>query len=146
MKEPKRITQLEYRKRLDVMTALLARSIPYSHLVRIACQQWDVSERQAKRYIQKAREQEKNIGSQPLTNQYYQLIGRFIYIYQQAIQLRDLELARRSGQDMLKLLKQAKRDLSHEEFQSCESRLVGPNELEALVRALEKQGKNYPDE
>lgn len=146
MIKTKRVTQMEYRQRVDMMTALLARGLPYSHMVRIAQDQWGVSERQAKRYIQMAKGQEKRFGTQPMVDQYSQVIGKFIYIYSQAIHHQDLELARRTTRDMMKWLAQAKRELSDEEFQSCQSRLVESGHLEEVVRALAKEGKNYPVE
>lgn len=145
MKPPQRVTQIEYQKRLDILMALCARGLPSSQLIKIACQQWDVSERQAKRYLKKAREQQAKIGSQPLEEHYSHLLLRFNYIYQQAIQLRDLELARRTASDLAQLLRQQRKDLMNDASPSHQPRLVGSDELEELIRSLENEGQNHPE-
>jgi hypothetical protein len=145
MKSPQRVTQIEYQKRLDILTALCARGLPYSQLVKIACQQWAVSERQAKRYLKKAREQQSNLGFQSLEDRYSHLLLRFNYIYQQAILLRDLELARRTMSDLMQLFRQQQKDLMNDPSLSHQSRLVGSDELEALIQSLEAEGENFPE-
>lgn len=145
MKSPQRVTQIEYQKRLDVLMALCARGLPSSQLIKIACQQWDVSERQAKRYLKKAREQQAKLGSQSVEDRYSQLLLKFNYIYQQAIQLRDLELARRAASDLAQLLRQQRKDLMNDSSPSHQSRLVGSDELEALIQSLEEEGNNHPE-
>jgi hypothetical protein len=145
MKSPQRVTQIEYQKRLDILMALCARGLPSSQLIKIACQQWDVSERQAKRYLKKAREQQSRLGSQSLEDRYSHLLLRFNYIYQQAILLRDLELARRTMSDLMQLFRQQQKDLMNDSSLSHQSRLVGSDELEALIQSLEEEGKNFPE-
>lgn len=145
MKSPKRITQNEYQLRLDMMTALLARCLPYSYMVKFACKQWNVSERQSKRYIQKARELEKRLGSETLMEGYHQILSKFNYIYQQALQLRDYELARRTAKDIAKLRKQEMKDLMNEDAQTYQSRLVDSDELEALIQSLESEEEPFED-
>ncbi|WP_303674755.1 hypothetical protein [Vampirovibrio chlorellavorus] len=146
MNQHKRIKQVEYLRRVDVMTALLGKSIPYSHMIKLACQQWGISERQAKRYIQEARENVKEAGSQPLSDLYHQVISWFVSIYQDATQSQDNELRRKTAKDMLNLLKQIKKDLGHAEFKKSESRLIESGELEEIIRALENEERTFPTE
>lgn len=146
MNQFKRIKQVEYLRRVDVMSALLAKSFPYSHMLKLACQQWGISERQAKRYIQKARERVKEVGSQPLADMYHQVISWYISIYQDATQSQDNNMRRKAARDMVFLLKQMKKDLGHEEFKKSESRLIESGELEEIIKALANEERDYPVE
>lgn len=139
-----RVTQVEYQKRLDMLLALRARGLCFSQLVKIACQQWGVSARQAKRYLKKANEQECRLGSQPLEARYAQLLLKFNYIYQQAIQLQNLELARRTALDLAHLLRQQRKEQTYDPGSGIQSGLVESGELEALIRSLEKAEKDEP--
>jgi lysyl-tRNA synthetase class I len=143
MDQYKRIKQIEYLRRVDVMTALLAKSIPYSHMIRLACQQWGISERQAKRYIQTAREKVKEVGSQSLADHYHQVISWYISIYQDATQSQDNDMRRKAARDMVALLRQVKRDLSHEEFKKSESRLIESGEMEEILQALANEERLF---
>lgn len=145
MKSSQRVTRIEYQKRLDVLMALCARGLPSSQLIKIACQEWGVSQRQAKRYLRKAREQQSMLGTQPVEERYSQLWLRLNYIYQQAIQLKDLELARRTAVDLAQLLRQQRKELLHDSSFSSPSRLVEADELEALVQSLAIDGETEPE-
>jgi hypothetical protein len=134
MPNSQRVTKVEYQKRVDTLMSLYARGVGTSQLIKAACQQWDVSERQAKRYIQKGKEQQCQMASQPIEMQYSQLLLRFNLIYQQAIQLGDWELARRTATDLAHLLKQQRKELvTHA---SSQSGTMDPGKLEALIQSL----------
>lgn len=144
MPSSQRVTQTEYQRRMDILLALRARGLAPSHLIKIACQEWKISERQAKRYLQKARQQETVLASQTLAERYTTLLNRLNYIYQQAIQLRDLELARRTASDLLQVFQQQRKDLLHDSAIQPTARLVEADELEALIRSLEEDGSIEP--
>lgn len=144
MNQQKHIKQLEYLKRIDVMMALIGKCYPYSHMIRLATQQWGISERQAKRYIQRARENLKRIGTLPLSEQYDHVMSWMMSIYQDATQAQNHGLRRKVTRDMLVLLKQIKRDLSDEIFQEYQSRLAESGGLEEIIKALANEERDYP--
>jgi hypothetical protein len=120
---------------------LLARGIPPCQIAKIACQQWVVSERQAMRYVKTVKEQEGEQLNQPLDNRYTHLSLQLNYIYQQAIQLEDFELARKVTADRIELYKLQRKELLNDPSQTAASGLVDADELEALVRSLEEKGQ-----
>lgn len=104
----RRANKTEIQYRLDALNGLRARGVPSYQLVQVACQQWGVSERQAKRYVQMAREQMLEEAQQPIEQQYGQIWFQYHYIYQQAILTGDLKLALRTCSSRARLLKQYK--------------------------------------
>ena len=144
MRSYERVNQTEYQKRVDVLMVLCAQGHSSSVLIKTACHKWDVTERQAKRYLQKAREQQKKLGTQPIEESYSQILQKINYLYQLGIQTRDHELARKAGADLIKLYKEHRKDLMNDTTQSYQSRLVKSDELEALIRSLEKEREHLP--
>lgn len=145
MNQYKRVTETEYQKRMDVMMALRARGIPTSQLVSIACQQWGISERQAMRYLKAAKEQENSLAQLPASAQYAHLLLQYNYIYQQAIQLENLELAMRVAEKREHLIAQQQKELRNDPTHTTRSHLVGSDELEMLIQSLEKEGQNHSE-
>lgn len=133
----KRASNTELQYRLDALLGLRARGIPSSQLIDVACQQWGVSERQAKRYLQMAKDQALTVIKQPLEFQYGQICLALSYIYQQAIVLGDLNLAQRVATDRMRLLKQLKAELP----QAQPSGIMSAKELEALLQSFEDKTK-----
>jgi len=85
------------------------------------------------------------LGTQPVEERYSQLLLRLNYIYQQAIQLKNLELARRTAVDLAQLLRQQRKELLHGSSFSSPSKLVEADELEALVQSLAIDGETEPE-
>lgn len=141
MAKRNRATEAEQQRRVDTLMTLSARGYSTMQLVRAACQQWGVSERQAMRYVSAAKEQESKLAQQPLDTRVGHLLSQFNFIYQQAIQMEDYELARRVTADRVHLLMQQAKGHMNDAGQSSKPNLVEPDELEALVRSLEKTGK-----
>ena len=141
MSHRNRATEVEHQKRLDMVGGLLARGIPPCQIAKIACQQWAVSERQAMRYVKTVKEQEGEQLNQPLDNRYTHLSLQLNYIYQQAIQLEDFELARKVTDDRIELYKLQRKEVLNDPSHTPASGLVDADELEALVRSLEEKGQ-----
>jgi hypothetical protein len=144
MKPTERVTRVEYQKRLDILIGLHARGLASSQLIKIACQQWNVSVRQAKRYIKKAKEQESQLAAQPLEVKYALVLQRFNYIYQQAIQLGDLELARRAAFDLVHLLKQEHKESLNASLHAPQSGILGFQTLEEFLQSFENTEADPP--
>lgn len=137
-----RATSHEYQERVDVLQALWARGFPPSRAIQLACQQWGISERQAKRYLQAAREQVEEQIKKPLEHHYAQVWLELGYIFQKAVQDGDLKLAQRVTGDRMRLLKQLRAELPLLET----SGRLSPEELEEMMLALADEERKYPRE
>lgn len=145
MRSYDRVNQAEIQRRVDMLMAFCAQGHSSSVLIKTACHKWNVTERQAKRYLQKAREQQKKLATQPIEESYTQILQKINYVYQLGIQARDYELARKAGADLIKLYKEHRKDLLNDTTQSDQSRLVKSDELEELIRSLEKEREKFPE-
>lgn len=145
MRSYERVNQAEIQKRVNVLMLLCAQGHASSAIIKTACHNWGITERQAKRYLQKAREQQKALGTQPIEETYNLVFQKVNYIYQLGIQTQDHELARKAGADLIKLYKEKRKDVMNDPAQSHHSRLVKADELESVIRSLEHERGNLPE-
>ena len=139
MSQRNRSTETDYQKRLDLTAGLLARGIPSSQVATMICEHWGVSLRQAMRYISIVKDQEGKQLNQTLEIRYSHLSIQLNYVYQQAIQMNDFELARRVISDLIELYKLQRNELLNDPDYSPASGLIDANELEALICLIEEK-------
>lgn len=145
MPKNKRVSKREYEQRLDVVSSLQSRGLSTMQVVRAICQQWDICERQALRYLKDAKKQDDSFAEQPFQEHFSYMLSKYRFIYQQAVLLEDLGLSLRALESLGNLIKKTRKELINDPSQSHPSRLVGSDELEALIQSLEKEGKNNPE-
>jgi hypothetical protein len=85
--------QIEVNVRIDTLLALKAQGHSYSKLVQVACQHWQVSERQAKRYLSMVEKQEAALASGNSESMIGNFLSRYRYLFVQALQNKDYHLA-----------------------------------------------------
>jgi hypothetical protein len=145
MRSYERVNQAEIQKRVNALMFLCAQGHSSSAIIKTACHNWGITERQAKRYLQKAREQQKALGTQPIEETYNLVFQKVNYIYQLGIQTQDHELARKAGADLIKLYKEKRKDVMNDPTQPHHSRLIKADELERVIRSLEHERGNLPE-
>ena len=141
MPQSKRVNKQEYLQRLDVVSGLQARGLSTMQVVRAICQQWDICERQALRYIKGAQKQEADFAQSPLQDHFSYLLSKYRFIYQQAVLLEDYHLSLRVMESFGNLMQRMRRDLTYETLQSGSASFPGTDELEALMGSLERPGR-----
>jgi hypothetical protein len=145
MRSYERVNQSEIQKRINALMFLCFQGHSSSVIVKTACHNWEITERQAKRYLQKAREQQKKLGSQPIEDTYNLVFHKVDYLYQLGIQTKDHDLSRKASADLIKLYKEKRKDVMNDTTQSHHSRLIKADQLEAVIRSLEHERGNLPE-
>jgi hypothetical protein len=139
-----RATNAEYETRLDALTGLMKRGHSPSQLVRAACQQWDVSIRQATRYVQAIKEREKERLKQPFEFRLSFLDMHLDFLYEQAVQNKEWELARKVTENRMTLYNMQHRGGLDNAIQPEQPGFTQHKGLEELVRMLEEEGPQKP--
>jgi hypothetical protein len=142
MPKNKRVSKQEYQHRLDTIAGLYARGLTTMQVVRAVCQQWDICERQAMRYLKDAKKEEDALVDLPLRDQYNRILMIFNFVHQQAVLLKDLDLTRRVALDRANLLKQIRKELLNDPARSQDSDFIGHEELEKFLQSFEEAGND----
>lgn len=138
----KRATNVEYQSRIETLMKLRAQGCSDYHIILAACQQWGLSVRQGKRYLQKVDEAVSALGKQPIEVLYSQVLNKLDYLYQQALKIGDTKLALRVAKDRERLLRAVQKYLQHPS-QSNHAGLLSTEELEKALKEINgKSGKN----
>lgn len=82
-------------QRLELLWTLKAQGNSYSRLVQAACQYWEISDRQAKRYLATIAVREKELANGSVTDYLGSYLIRSRYLYSKAIQDNQVDLARK---------------------------------------------------
>ncbi len=136
-----RITQEGYAQRLDQLLQIKAMGYTDSQLVKSCQQFWNLSERQAYRYLKAVRDLEAAMGDDPMAAHRGRLLNRARHLYATAIQEKDLSHALKATELELKLLESLK-DLTKEEQEYAGTTSASSNRLSReLLEALGKPGK-----
>ena len=141
MTKRNRATNAEYETRLDALTGLMKRGHSPTQLIRAAGQQWGVSIRQANRYLKAIKEREKENLKQPFEFRLSFLGMHFDFLYEQAVQEKDWELARKVTENRMTLYNMQHKGGLDDAIQSEKPGFAKHKGLEELIRMLEEEGR-----
>lgn len=140
----RRVDKTEYQNRLDVVMSLRVRGLPSSQIVKAVSKQWEISDRHARRYLKAAKEQASRQMDETSSEQFGDLMDELKFIYQQAIQNGDLELAKRTVVERALLFEKKQKALSNESIQSKKLTNAGQKELEKFLQSFEEAEASEP--
>ncbi len=132
-KKKNRVGQQEKQHRLETLCSLSAQGHSNGKLVRMAIQQWHLSERQAYRYLEEVREIQRVLLDGDPLEQYGLLMASGHEIYRQAIQNNESDTAIRALKLKFDLVKETQKYKKPEAL----------NEKPELSENLEKQLRRY---
>lgn len=134
-------SQAETEQRLEMLAGLKAQGYAYSQLVRLSCQQWQISERQAKRYLHEIAQRELALASGDTRDYLGRFMARNHYLYAKAVQNNQWDLARKLILDEVRAIETLKKNPGGTPLESISTGSPGQtDELADLYSLLETEG------